>query len=517
MATTKLWPIKGGSGSSGVVIKTLIEYIENPEKTEKEHFIQKSTNVEVEATVSNVINYTMQQKKTEEERFISAINCSVKNAISDMMDTRNHWKAPGNRVMWHGYQSFVPGEVTPEEAHEIGIKLAKELYGDRFEVVVATHLDRQHIHNHFVINAVSFLDGKKLDWDTYYPQMKLISDRLCKENDLSIVQENELSGHYHRGSVRAEAEGRTTLESIMIEDVDACIKKADSLKNFFQLMESKGYMIDTSRTYLRIYPPGHKKCIRLDRRMREKYNQGDAYTLEGIEERIFANLREKDTLQREEIGEQATYDASEYLDVSENVSGNVTDMFLNGTATYPLTLSDNQDDYYTIKGLSKGKEISGMGAYHIRYMMAMGVYPKRTVDSVAASHYYFREDILKLDKYINESRLLIDNGIETRQQLVEYRGEQIRKLQTLKNKRSKLQNKIRRCYDEFEKEELKSELKVMNKEIRQQKKLVYYASDIEESQKDMKRKINLVCSKGYGYEADTSTGAKMDIDVSSDA
>lgn len=513
MATTKLWPIKGGSGSSGVVIKTLIDYVENPEKTEKERFIQKSTDVEVEATISNVINYSMQQKKTEEERFVSAINCSVKNAINDMIDTRSHWKSPGNRLMWHGYQSFAPGEVTPEQAHDIGVKLAKELYGDRFEVVVATHLDRQHIHNHFVINAVSFLDGKKLDWDSYYPQMKLISDRLCRENNLSTVKENELSGHYHRGSVRAEAEGRTTLESIMIEDVDACIMKATSLKNFFQLMESKGYRIDTSRTYLRIYPPGHKKCIRLDRRMREKYNQGDAYTLEGIEERILVNLRYNDTSEQKTMPGMAAYGASDYYDASEGISGNVTDMFLKGTATDSLTLSESQDDYYTIKGLPRGKMVSGMGAYHIRYMMAMGVYPRRTTDSVARSHYYFREDILKLDKYINESRLLIDNGIETRQQLVEYRGEQTRKLQSLKNQRSKLQNRIRRCNDESKKEELKNELKGMNKEIRQQKKLVYYANDIEESQKDMKRKINLVCSTDNGSQAETRTGAATDLDT----
>lgn len=482
MATTKLWPIKGGSGSTGVVIKTIIDYVENPEKTEKDRFFTRNTNIEVAATISNVISYSMQQSKTEEERFVSAVNCSVKNAISEMMDTKRQWNTSGNRLMWHGYQSFAPGEVNPEEAHEIGVKLAKELFGDRFEVVVATHLDRQHIHNHFVINAVSFLDGKKLDWDTIYPQMKLISDRLCREHSLSVVEADENSGHYHRGAIRAETEGRPTLETIMIEDVDACILAASSVGNFYQLMESKGYRIDASRKYLRIYPPGHSKCIRLDRRMRDKYNQGDAYTIEGIENRILANLERKEA---EGISGGDVLPGVDMLPGTEVLTSD-------GSLYDELIIPDNQDDYYTEKGLPKGKSVSGIGAFYIRYMFRMGVYPVKSVESISRSHYYFREDVLKLDKYINETKLLIDNDIVSLEDLVAYKGEHIKELNSLNNQRSKIQNRMRRCKNEDEKKSLSSDITRLNKEIKDEKRTLFYCNDIMENQKNMKRKTGLV-------------------------
>ena len=81
------------------------------------------------------------------------------------MITKRRWPDRGNRVLYHGYQSFLPGEVTPEQAHRIGVRLARELWGDRFEIVVATHLDRAHLHNHLVVNAMSFVDGTKFIWD----------------------------------------------------------------------------------------------------------------------------------------------------------------------------------------------------------------------------------------------------------------------------------------------------------------------------------------------------------------
>lgn len=482
MATTKLWAIKGGRGSTGVVIKNVIDYIENPEKTEKDRYVSRVTNIEVEATISNVINYSMQQKKTEEERFVSAVNCSVKNAIQEMMTTKSQWKSSGNRLIWHGYQSFAPGEVTPEQAHEIGVKLARELYGERFEVVIATHLDRMHIHNHFVINAVSFVDGKKLDWDTYYPQMKQISDRLCRESNLSVVQADQNSGHYHRGAVRAEKEGRATLENIMIEDVDACILKATDLNNFFELMVSKGYRINTDRSYLRIYPPGRSKCIRLDRRMRDKYNQGEAYTLEGIEARIMANQQMKQPVSESLL--------SSFMESEMQINNDDNKDTIVSEDDY--TIPEEQDDYYTNRGIKKGVTVSGVSAYFIRYMTAMGVYPVKNTNSIANSHYYFREDILKLDKYINETKLLIDNNIDTREDLTRFKGEQLKELQGLKNKRGKLQNQIRRCSDPEKKEALKTELAKMNKEIKAQKKVVFYCYDIEENQKEMKRKVTLV-------------------------
>jgi type IV secretory pathway VirD2 relaxase len=89
-----------------------------------------------------------------------------------MTQTKRFWNKPGGNTAYHAYQAFKPGEVTPEQCHEIGVRLAQKLWGDRFEVVVATHLDQEHLHNHFVLNSVSFKDGYKFyDSERFYRRM----------------------------------------------------------------------------------------------------------------------------------------------------------------------------------------------------------------------------------------------------------------------------------------------------------------------------------------------------------
>ena len=210
MATTSLWPIHN-TGGRGVrtILNKLVEYAENGEKTTGGNGVSGSgrSNSEV---MQSVMGYAARSDKvsaekdaaqampSEEEskeemkqvlgilseqgegvRFVTGVNCSPERAVDEMMITKNRWPDRGNRLLYHGYQSFTPGEVTPEQAHSIGVRMARELWGDRFEVVVATHLDREHLHNHFVINAISFLDGRKFIWDREYPRMRQRSDELC--------------------------------------------------------------------------------------------------------------------------------------------------------------------------------------------------------------------------------------------------------------------------------------------------------------------------------------------------
>ena len=146
MAYTKLWPIKGNLSSSGMVVSRVINYDKNEEKTVKKIFSG--------GEISSVINYTFNADKTGERKYITTINCMEATCIDEMLLTKKRYGETGNRIMYHGVQSFKPGEIdknNPELAHQLGVKLAKELWGDRFEVVVTTHLDREHIHNHFVL------------------------------------------------------------------------------------------------------------------------------------------------------------------------------------------------------------------------------------------------------------------------------------------------------------------------------------------------------------------------------
>lgn len=182
MATTSIWSIKGWLGK--VVI-----YVENPEKTKNPEVakLPQISGMEESDTqsLSDVIAYAVSEEKTRREKksgrdnqertaeiddeqenvmeqYVSGVNCTPTTARSEMMAVKKRYGKDEGIMAFHGYQSFAPGECTPAMAHEIGVKLAEELWGSRFQVLVATHLDKaHHLHNHFVVNSVSFADGKR--------------------------------------------------------------------------------------------------------------------------------------------------------------------------------------------------------------------------------------------------------------------------------------------------------------------------------------------------------------------
>ena len=154
MATTSIWRVKGWLGK--VVI-----YAENPEKTANPKFYADRELTEQDGQeLSDVIRYAVNSEKTQEtsskdgaplHRFVSGINSSPATARDEMLAVKKRFGKEDGTVAYHGYQSFAPGEATPELAHEIGVKLATRLWGDRYQVIIATHLDKEnHLHNHFV-------------------------------------------------------------------------------------------------------------------------------------------------------------------------------------------------------------------------------------------------------------------------------------------------------------------------------------------------------------------------------
>lgn len=172
MATTKLWHIQGR-------LKDLVDYVENPEKTVKpglQDFL-------------NVFSYTQNPNKTAGGQFVTAINCQKDIALQQMILTKQRYGKEDGYIAWHGYQSFKPGEVTPEQCHALGVELARQMWGDRFQIIVTTHLDKEHLHNHFCINSVSFKDGGKYNFSKKeLKRLRDTSDRLCREQGLSVVE-----------------------------------------------------------------------------------------------------------------------------------------------------------------------------------------------------------------------------------------------------------------------------------------------------------------------------------------
>jgi len=148
MATTSIWPISGN-------IQTVIKYVLNPDKTDTRNLSESDIQ-----SLKDVMDYAVNPDKTERQHLVSGINCVPAIAREQMLITKKRFSKLDGRTAYHAYQSFSPGETTPDQAHQIGMEFAQQLWGDRFQVVVATHIDKSHIHNHFVINSVSFMDGR---------------------------------------------------------------------------------------------------------------------------------------------------------------------------------------------------------------------------------------------------------------------------------------------------------------------------------------------------------------------
>ncbi|MBR0313297.1 MAG: relaxase/mobilization nuclease domain-containing protein [Oscillospiraceae bacterium] len=233
--------------------------------------------------IEYAINYAINPEKTEEVRFVDALNCdSIETAFDEMRATKQKFKKTGGVLGYHFIQSFAPGEVTPEQAHKIGVEFARRMFGDQFEVVIGTHLDKAHPHNHIIVNSVSFVDGHKYHSspESYFKEIRATSDALCRENDLSVIAPQGKGKHY--GEWKAEQDGKPTIRGMIRADMDAIIAEAYTLDTFFMLLERKGYTVHRRgphRKYTTVQPKGAKRAIRLS-------SLGDEYTEEGIKARL---------------------------------------------------------------------------------------------------------------------------------------------------------------------------------------------------------------------------------------
>jgi hypothetical protein len=204
-------------------------------------------------------------------------------ARQQMLMTKKRYGKEGGIVAFHGYQSFKPGETTPAQAHELGLKLAQELWGKRFEVVVATHLDKEHIHTHFVLNSVSFTDGKRYnDCKKTYKLLRDTSDNICKEYGLSTI-ENPSNIRTPRNIYLAEKSGKPTRYNIIRLDIDEAIKQSLTTRHFISAMERMGYKVKFTGKYWAIKALGEDHATRLK-------TLGEDYTEDAIKDRIMSQI-----------------------------------------------------------------------------------------------------------------------------------------------------------------------------------------------------------------------------------
>ena len=283
MAVTSIWAVHNH-------IEVAIEYVLNPEKTTEKPELSSEA-ISARKAVGDVISYASNGEKTEQMMYVTGINCTPETAADEFMSTKRYWNKTDGRLAYHGYQSFLEGDgkITAEQAHEIGVRLAQELWGDRFEVVVATHLNTGHYHNHFVVNSVSLMDGLKYrrTMDDYR-RMRDLSDKLCREYKLHVVEDSSSRKGKNYAEWRAERQGKPTVRGTIREDIDYAIKLSRSEYDFVRTMEELGYEFKffkpdgSSYEHPGIKPPGSKSYFRFR-------SLGSNYEYESIRRRIIVN------------------------------------------------------------------------------------------------------------------------------------------------------------------------------------------------------------------------------------
>ena len=228
MATTGFWPVKSR-------LKEVIDYAENPDKTIDKRY--------VDSDLYAALQYVSNDKKTDECMYVSGINCNAKRAYERMMATKKRFGKTGGNVAYHGYQSFQTGEVTPEEAHKIGLETARRMWGKEYEIVVTTHLNTDNLHNHFVINSVSFKTGKKFENHiSDHHRLREISDAVCLEYGKSVLKEAEFYGGKKKEYWLKQSGGMSHRE-LLKADIDAALAQSTNFKAFEIRLKDMGYEI----------------------------------------------------------------------------------------------------------------------------------------------------------------------------------------------------------------------------------------------------------------------------------
>lgn len=336
-----------------------LDYIKDKDKTVK--------GAEAAGSLEEAIDYALNREKTEQMVFVDSIGCTCESAYEDMVSTKQRFHKLDGVQGYHLIQSFVAGEVTPELAHLIGQELAEQVLKGKFEAVITTHLNTSHYHNHIVFNSVSIADGSKYhsNSQSYYKEIRRLSDGLCRKYGLSVIQTNDGKGKPY-AQWQAEQENRATWRTGIRMDIREAVQESFTWNQFVARMEEKGYEWKLNRKYIALKAPGMERYVRMK-------SLGKNYSESAVREWILKPRQRK------------------YLPAGRKSAPGVS-------------------------GKSPRK-ISGLQALYYSYLYKMGVLkqkPQRT-------SYLVREDIRRLDQRIAQMDFLLKHDITTREQLHAYR------------------------------------------------------------------------------------------------
>lgn len=366
--------------------------------------------------LSAVLGYIGNTEKNVADGIVleTALNCSLETAYQDMMATKQRWGKPGGVLGYHLIHSYAPGEVAPRQAHELGVEFARRVLGDKYEVVISTHLDHAHLHCHILFNSVSFVDGRKYQntFKDYFGDIRGTSNAISQENGLSTITPENSGKQYAEWA--ADKSGKPTIRGQVRQDIDLALSHSFTYKSFWAELARMGYAIkrDPSVKHTAVKPPGGQRFIRLD-------GLGNDYTEDSLQNRL---------------GEKR---------VSETT-----------TPTYPLVKIPRR--YHVKRRKKTYPRLHGFRALYFRYIYML----RRMRPSRKPRPYSVRKEVTKLNRYTRQFQLLQENKIDTREQLIQYQSELGARISALVYQRKGLYKQKRRG------EDVESAIQNINLELR---------------------------------------------------
>ncbi len=347
----------------------------------------KTSRAQNAGSLQEAVDYALNRDKTERDLFETGLGCATQSAFVDMRKVKEVWHKLDGVQGFHLVQSFAPGEVTPELAHQIGLELADRLLGGKYQAVIGTHLNTGCIHNHIVWNSVAMDNGMKYHSSkkTYVLEVRGISDELCRKYGLSVIQ-TERSEQVAKPYILWQAQKRgEDWKAPIRQDVDAAIAGAFTWRQFLAALERKGYTLHFERRDPSLTPPGKEWRVRFK-------TLGPRYTPESIQRRILEPKA------------------------------------IPPAGTKPVRRA---------KLRAGGKPLFGrssLRALYYVYLYRMGVLPRKP----SYMGYEVRQDIRRLDRRIEQMTFLTKHGIDDRGQLAALQAQAESEIAALTKERKKL-------------------------------------------------------------------------------
>ena len=366
--------------------------------------------------LDQLVEYAINGEKTEQKLYVSGINCIPDTAFYEMKNVKKQFFKTEGIECFHGIQSFVKDEVTPEQAHEIGVKLANELWGEKFQVIVSTHLNTDNIHNHFVINSVSFIDGKRFyNTKRDYALMRKTSDRLCKEYGVTVLKQEEKYNKYSTSNLYKE---------LMRDSIDYAIASSKDYDEFIQILKDLDYIITDRNNALSIRREPYKRNTRIERQF------GKNYSKENIYKRIL------------ETQASFPYSPDPYL-------------LINRTYKY---YNNVKEKHYPQKG--------SILYLMFHYKKLFGIKTENDLKSnITRITPELIKELKKMDEYSNQAKLLVTNNINTEEELLNFEKSIYEKINPLKSKRENLWKKHKKAKTDDEKKDIENQIIDISKKI----------------------------------------------------